>query len=155
MTTAKLTLGTRTQLSGAAAAINSLANGTFVLLGTLTHVSSGKVPLDVLVELGVTPGVPSGNRQAILYAQHSLDGTTFGTGPISGTSTQDEPDLVFVGALPMFTTAGVQRKVFSLATAYGGILPYATKLILKNDCGSAFASSGNDLYTSDVSGDIA
>lgn len=155
MATAKLSIGSRTQLSGAAAALNSLANSTYVVLGTITHVSSAKVPLDCLVELAITPGTVSGNRQAILFAQASLDGTNFGTGPTSGTTTTDEPNLLFIGTLPLGTNAALQRRVFSLAAAYpGGSLPYATKLIVKNESGAALASSGNDLYTLDSNGDI-
>jgi hypothetical protein len=155
MTTAKIAIGTRTQLSGAAAAINSLANVTYVVLGTITHASSGKVPLDCQVELAITPGTVSGNKQAVLFAQASLDGTNFSTGPTSGTTTTDEANLVFIGVLPLGTNATLQRKTFSLAAAFPGwVLPYATKLILKNDSGAAFAGSGNDLYTLDDNGDI-
>jgi hypothetical protein len=154
MTTAKIAQAARTQLSGAAAALNSLANATYVNVGTITHNSSGKAPLDCLVELTVTPGTTSGNKQAVLFAQPSLDGTNFGSGPASGTTTTDESNLVLIGALPLNTAAGQQRKLFSLAAAFCGVLPYATKLILKNDSGAALASSGNDLYTMDVTGDI-
>lgn len=154
MTTAKLAQGTRTQLSGAAAALNSLASATYVTLGTITHNSSGKAPLDCLVELTATPGTVASNKQLVLFAQASLDGTNFSTGPTSGTTTTDEADLVFIGALPLGTSATLQRKVFSLALAFGGVLPYATKLIAKNDSGAALASSGNDLYTLDITGDL-
>lgn len=155
MTTAKLAQGTRTQLSGAAAALNSLANVTYVTLGTVTHNSSGKVPLDCLVDLAVTPGTVAGNKQAVLFAQPSLDGTNFGTGPTSGTTTTDEQNLVQIGSLPLNSNATLQRRVFSLAMAFGGVLPFATKLIVKNDSGAAFASSGNDVYTMDVTGDLS
>jgi hypothetical protein len=154
MTTAKISQGARTQLAGAAAALNSLAIGTYAALGTITHNNSGKVPLDCLVELTVTPGTTGSNKQAVLFAQPSLDGATFGSGPTSGTTTTDEANLVLIGSLPLNTAAGQQRKVFSLAAAFGGVLPYATKLIVKNDSGAAFASSGNDLYTLDISGDL-
>lgn len=154
MSTVKTAQGSRTQLSGAAAALNSLASATYVVLGTLTHNSSGKAPLDVLVELAVTPGTVAGNKQAVLFAQPSLDGTNFGTGPTSGTTTTDEPDLVLIGVLPLNTNSALQRKIFSLAAAFGGVLPYATKLIAKNDSGAALASSGNDLYTMDITGDV-
>lgn len=156
MSTAKLVQTSRTQLSGAAAALNSLANGTFVVLGTITHQSSGKVPLDCIVELAVTPGTVSGNKQIILYAQVSLDGTNFSTGPTSGTTTTDEPNLIPIGRIPLNTNSTLQRLAFSLAAAYlGGTLPYATKLIAKNDSGAALSSSGNDVYTLDDSGDIS
>lgn len=155
MTTAKLAQGTRTQLSGAAAALNSLASATYVALGTITHNSGGKVPLECFVELAITPGTVSGNKQAVLYAQASLDGTNFDTGPTSGTTTTDEANLLFVGVLPLNSNATLQRRKFSLANPHGGVLPYATRLIVKNDSGAAFASSGNDVYTLDVSGDLA
>lgn len=154
MTTAKLAQGTRTQLSGAAAALNSLASATYVTVGTITHNSSGKVPLECFVELTVTPGTVASNKQAVLFAQASLDGTNFDSGPTSGTATTDEPNLVFVGVLPLNSNATIERKKFSLANAHGGVLPFATKLIVKNDSGAAFASSGNDVYTMDVSGDL-
>jgi hypothetical protein len=141
-------------LSGAAAALNSLANGTYVVLGTLTHSSSGKTPLDCLVELSATPGTVSGNKQLLLFAQKSLDGTNFETGPTSGTTTTDEPDLTYVGTLPLGSNATLQRKTFSLAAAYGGTLPFASKLIAKNDSGAALAGSGNDCQTLDVTGDV-
>lgn len=157
MTTAKLAQGTRTQLSGAAAALNNLAygtSGTYVTLGTIVHNAAGKVPLDCLVELSVTPGTVAGNKQAVLFAQVSLDGTNFSSGPSSGTNATDEPNLVYIGMLPLATAAGPQRRTFSLAMPNGGVLPYATKLIVKNDSGAAFAGSGNDLYSLDVSGDM-
>lgn len=138
-------LTTRTQLSGAAAALNSLANATYVVLGTITF-NTGK-NAGAFIELSVTPGTVSGNKQAMLFAQPSLDGTNFGTGPTSGTTTTDEPNLKFIGVLPLATNATLQRRVFE----YPGTLPYAAKLIVKNDSGAAFASSGNDLYWSEVS----
>lgn len=154
MTTAKLAQGTRTQLSGAAAALNSLASATYVAVGTITHNSAGKVPLECFVEVSVTPGTVAGNKQAVLFAQASLDGTNFDSGPTSGTATTDEPNLLFVGVLPLGSNATLQRKKFSLANAHGGALPYATRLVVKNDSGVAFASSGNDVYTQDISGDL-
>jgi hypothetical protein len=154
MTTAKLAQGTRTQLSGAAAALNSLANVTYVTLGTITHNSSGKTPLDCLVELSATSGTVAGNKQLVLFAQMSLDGTNFGSGPTSGTTTTDEQNLVQIGSLPLNSNATLQRKTFSLAAAFGGVLPFATKLIAKNDSGAALASSGNDVCTMDVTGDL-
>lgn len=149
MGTIKTDIGTaRTQLSGAAAALNSLASGTYVVLGTITHATND--PLESKIELAVTPGTVSGNKQAVLFAQASLDGTNFETGPTSGTTVTDEPVLRYVGVLPLPTNSTLQRKVFDLSAAYpSGVLPYATKLIAKNDSGAAFASSGNDVYTSE------
>lgn len=154
MTIAKISQGARTQLAGAAAAMNNLANVTYVTLGTITHNSSGKVPLDCMVELSVTPGTVAGNKQAVLFAQVSLDGAAFTSGPASGATVTDEQNLLYIGTLPLATNAALQRRVFSLALPNGGVLPFATKLILKNDSGAALAANGHDLYMLDVSGDL-
>lgn len=138
----------RTQISGAASALNSLASGTYVVLGTLTHTTND--PLEVKVELLVTPGTVSGNKQVLLFAQASLDGTNFESGPTSGTTTTDEPNLRFVGLLPCGTSSAAQRGVFDMSAAYpSGALPHSTKLIAKNETGAALASSGNDAWTSE------
>jgi hypothetical protein len=155
MATALITQGARTQISGAAAALANLASTAFGTIGTITHNSAGKAPLDCLVELSVTPGTVAGNKQAILYAQASLDGTNFSSGPASGAVATDEANLIFIGVLPLGTNAALQSRVFSLAAAFGGVLPYATRLIVKNDSGAALAASGHDAYRADQSGDVS
>lgn len=151
MSTVTSVVGTRTSLT--TSALNSLASATYVVAGTLTH--NTNKPLDVLVEVAVTPGTVSGNKQAVVFAQRSLDGTNFETGPTSGTTTTDEPDLTFVGTVPLNTNSTAQTKVFSLAAAYGGPLPYASKIIVKNDSGAAFAGSGHSVYYSEITGSVA
>lgn len=154
MSTVKNAQTTRTQLSGAATALNSLANATYVAIGTITHNSAGKTPVDCLVEVSITPGTVSSSQRAIVFAQKSLDGTNFQTGPTSGTTTTDESNLTRIGVLPLNSNATLQRDVFSLAQAFGGTLPFATKIIVKNESGASFAASGNDCYTVDITGDI-
>lgn len=154
MSTVKNSIGSRTQLAGAAAALNSLASATYVALGTLTFSATNKTPLDTKLEVYVTPGTVSGNKQVVIFAQQTLDGTNFESGPTSGTTATDEPNLTFVGVIPCNTNSTLQRKVFDLAAAFDGVLPYAAKIIAKNDTGAPLAASGNDVYTLDVSGDI-
>lgn len=155
MTTALITQGARTQVSGAAAALANLASAAFATIGTITHNAGGKAPLDCMVELSITPGTVAGNKQALLYAQASLDGANFSSGPASGSVATDEMNLVFIGTLPLGTNAALQSRLFSLATPFGGVLPYATRLIVKNDSGAAFAAAGHDAYTANQSGDIS
>ena len=134
---------------------NSLASATYVSVGALNHVTNK--PLDVLVEVNAVPGTVSGNKQLVVFAQASLDaGSTFTTGPTSGTTTTDEPDLYFVGILPLNTNSTLQTKTFSLAAAFGGVLPQQTKIILKNDSGAALATSGSNVVNySEVTGSVA
>ena len=151
MATIKQVVGTRTALT--TSALNSLASATFVSAGTITH--NTNQPLDVLLEVTATPGTVSGNKQLVVFAKISLDGTNFTSGPESGTTTTDEPDLFFVGTVPLNTNSTAQTKTFSLAAAYGGVLPYASKIIVKNDSGAALNASGGSVYYSEISATVS
>lgn len=151
MATVKQVVGSRTSLT--TSALNSLASATFVSAGTITH--NTNQPLDVLVEVTATPGTVSGNKQLVVFAKISLDGTNFTSGPESGTTTTDEPDLFFVGTVPLNTNSTAQTKTFSLSAALGGVLPYASKIIVKNDSGAALNASGGSVYYSEISATVA
>lgn len=151
MATVKQVVGARTALT--TSALNSLASATFVSAGTITHDTNQ--PLDVLIEVTATPGTVGGNKQLVVFAKASLDGTNYSTGPESGTATTDEPDLYYVGTVPLNTSSAVQTKTFSLTAALGGMLPYASKIIIKNDSGAALAASGNSVYYSEISATVA
>lgn len=148
MATITAVVGTRTSLT--TSAMDSLASGTYVSCGTLTHTTND--PLDVLIEVKATPGTVSGNKQLVVFAKGSLDGTNFSSGPESGTTTTDEPNLLFVGTVPCNTNSAAQTGIFSLAAVFGGVLPQQTKIVVKNDTGAALASSGHSVYYSEVTG---
>jgi hypothetical protein len=96
----------------------------------------------------------AGNKQAVLFAQAGdTAGSNLSTGPTSGTTTTDEPDLVYIGTLPLNTNATQQRKYFSVATAFGGVLPPHLKFVVKNDCGVAFTAAA--LKTAEISVTVA
>jgi len=133
MATVTQAAGTRTNLGS----LGTLANGTYLNVGTLTF--NTNKPIDVEIEVSATPGTVSGNKQLVVFAQQSLDGTNFETGPTSGTTTTDEPNLTLIGTLPLNTNSTLQRRVFKLAQAFG-TLPYAAKIIVKNDSGAALGS---------------
>lgn len=151
MATVKQVVGTRTALT--TSALNSLASATFVSAGTITH--NTNQPIDVMIEVTATPGTVSGNKQLLVYAKASLDGTNQTTGPETGTTVTDEPNLYFVGALPLNTSSTTQTRVFALAAAYGGVLPYASEIVLRNDSGAALNASGGSVYYSEISATVA
>ena len=151
MATVKQVVGTRTALT--TTALNSLASATFVSAGTITH--NTNQPIDVMIEVTATPGTVSGNKQLLVYAKASLDGTNQTTGPETGTTVTDEPNLYFVGALPLNTSSTTQTRVFALAAAYGGVLPYASEIVLRNDSGAALNASGGSVYYSEISATVA
>lgn len=152
MSTVKNLLGSRTLLTNSA--LNSLGSASYVSAGTITIASSNKTPLDIFVEIAVTPGTVASNKQVLVFLQESLDGTNFTSGPPSPGTSTDEPNLVFLGAVPCNTNSAQQRAIFNLAGACGGVLPFAVKVIVKNETGVALASSGNEVYYQTVDGDI-
>jgi hypothetical protein len=149
MSTVKQIVGTRTSLT--VTGLSTLASATYVQSNDYDCTTNQ--PLDLLVELAATPGTVSGNKQAVLFATASLDGTNYSTGPTSGTTTTDEADLVYLGTLPLNTNATLQRKLFSVAAAFGGVLPAHVKFVVKNDSGAAFTTG--TIFTSEISATVA
>lgn len=151
MATVKQVVGSRTLLTSSA--LNSLASATYVSCGTIPHNTAQ--PLDVLIEVSALPGTVSGNKQLLVFAKASLDGTNYSTGPEASNSAVDEADLFFVGVVPLNTNTTTQTKMFSLAAAFGGMLPHTSKIIVRNDSGAALNASGGSVYYSEVSATVA
>jgi hypothetical protein len=149
MSVVKQVVGTRTSLT--VTGLSTLASATYVQSNDYDCTTNQ--PLDLLVELAITPGTVSGNKQAVLFATASLDGTNYSTGPTSGTTTTDEPDLFFIGSLPLNTASTAQRRIFSVAAVFGGMLPAHLKFVVKNDSGAAFTAG--TVFTSEISATVA
>jgi hypothetical protein len=149
MATVKAIVGTRTALT--TSALNSLASATYVSAGTIDLTTPD--PLDLLIEVNATPGTVSGNRQVVVFARVSLDGTNFSTGPVSGTTTTDEPNLRFLGTVPCNTNSTLQRNVLSVMSSLGYV-PAHLEIVIKNDTGAALAASGHAVHYSTVIGDV-
>lgn len=146
-------IGTRTAFT---ITLNSLANVTYVA-GTAVDfhnffTSPDRAPLDIILELELTPGTVGGNKQAWLFGQISMDGSNYSTGPTSGTTNTDEPNLYRIGRLPLATNSTLQRRAFSMLERIG-FIPYSFKPIVLNDSGAALAGSGNALNYTVISGD--
>lgn len=138
MATITAPAGTRTNLT--TTALNSLASATYVSAGVIDV--SAVDPIDLVVEVEVTPGTVSSDKGVYVFAKTSFDNTNFSTGPESGTTTTDEPNLYLIGFVPCNTNATLQRKAFSVASALGYVPPY-TNIIIKNATGVALAASGH------------
>lgn len=144
--------GSRTSIT--ATNLNSLANVTYATCSAVNIDSSDA--LDVLVEVAVTPGTVSGNKQAKVFCIVTIDGSdaNWTTGPVSGTTTTDEANLYFIGLLPLGTNATLQRRIWSLLDKLG-FVPTRFQIVVFNDSGAAFASSGNSAAYSVVTGNAA
>lgn len=147
MAAIKQVVGTRTALG---ITISTLAAATYATSAAKNNTTTQ--PLDLIVELTVTPGTTTGNKQALLFARASTDGVNYQTGPTSGNSAIDEPNLTFIGALPLNNPSVLQLKAFSVAMAYGGVLPPYLTFVVKNDSGVAFTAGG--MFVSEVSATV-
>lgn len=122
----------------------SLASATYAVSSALDLTAVD--PLDVLVDITVTPGTVSGNKQLLVFVKVSLDGTNYTTGPESGSTATDEPNLYLIGALPLNSNATAQRGVFSVAAALGYVPPYL-KVVVRNDSGAALTAGSAQTAT--------
>lgn len=150
MATITAIVGARTALT--TSALNSLASATYVSAGTIDLTSAD--PLDVLVEVTATPGTVSGNRQIVVFAKVSLDGTNFTTGPETGSTATDEPNLKFLGTVPCNTSSTRQTNVLSVVGALGFVPPHL-EIVVKNDTGAALVASGHSVHYAVVTGNSA
>jgi hypothetical protein len=126
--------GTTTALSGTA---NGLANGAFASLGPIDFGSNP--PHECFVEVTLQPSASvTGNQRAVIFCRSSVDGTNFSTAPSSAESLN--AGLVGVVALPNNTAR--RSLAFPLSPLFGGALPPKVEIFVQNDCGVAFASSG-------------
>lgn len=142
-------VGTKTALT--TSALNSLASATYVSAGTIDLTAAD--PLDVLVEVAATPGTVSGNKQVVVFAKVSLDGSTWTSGPETGSTATDEPNLKFIGTVPCNTNSTQQINTLSVVSALGFIPPHL-EIVIKNDTGAALASSGHSVHYAVVTGNV-
>lgn len=146
MSTITYPVGARTALT--TTAMNSLASATYVSCGVIA-LNTDK-PYDLLLEVTVSPGTVASEKQCYVFAKRSVDGTNFETGPESGTTATDEPNLTPIGAVPCNTSSVAQTRVFSLRAAFGGALPHSARIVVLNQTGAALAASGHSVHYSAV-----
>lgn len=149
MATGKL-LPTTTDTS--TTAFNSLASATYAATAAIDISSID--PVDLTIQVALTPGTVSSDKGAYVFVKTSFDGTNYSTGPESGTTTTDEAALNPIGFLPLTTNSTLQRKAFNVRHALGYIPPYF-KVVIKNASGAALASSGHKVEYTTYLVDIA
>jgi hypothetical protein len=147
MTTLTTVLGTRTSLPYTSTSLSTLASATYVANTTAYDCTTNK-PDDVIIEVDLaTTNTPSGNKQAVVFIQESIDNTNFRSGPTSGTTTTREPNLMLLGTVPLTTASTTEIATFSIKQALG-YRPNYFKIIIKNDLGVALTSG--TVWTSEV-----
>lgn len=144
MSTIKQQVNARTALT--VTGLSTLAAATYAV--SSAYNCNTNQPLDVIIEVSATTtNTSTGNKQLFVFIQESLDGTNFRSGPTSGTTTTDEPDLRPLGSVPMNSSSIPHMGTFSVAQALG-YLPYAFKVVIKNDLGVALTAG--TVYTSEI-----
>lgn len=138
--------GTRTSLT--ITGFSTLASGTYVTSDAYNAGTND--PLDVVVEVEAsTTNTPAGNKQVAVFAKVSLDGTNYSSGPESGTTTTDEPDLYSLGSVPMNTATNPHRRMFSFMASVG-FVPQYFKIVCKDDLGVALTSGA--VFVAEIAG---
>lgn len=145
-TNVKVVYGTRTDKTANFTGVATLASGGYVVQGDSTDISTTGFA-DLLVDLSTTNSIApaGGNNQVVVFAMASTDGTNYTAGGVASSTT--EPTLTLVGVMPQNGTTA-NRKVLSVASAFGGVLPPHLKLVIKND--SANALSAATIHTQSV-----
>ena len=127
-------------LSGLTASLNSLASATYVA-ATAVDISSVDAT-DLMIQVEITPGTVSSDKAVYVYLKCSWDGTNYSSGPTSGTTTTDEPNLYLLGAVPCNTNSTLQRNQFTTKAVLGFVPPWF-QVVYKNATGASLAGSGN------------
>jgi hypothetical protein len=151
MSTVKQPRGARTSLAYNATDLSTLATGTYVK-NTTDYDCAANEPLDVVIDVVLaTTNTPVGNKQAPVFLRISMDGTSFTSGPVSGTTTTDEPDLYLLGAVPMLTATNTHSRSFNVLSALG-FIPKKFQVVIKNDLGVALTSG--TVFTTEISNTV-
>jgi len=150
MATVKATVQSRNSLSFSG--LSTLASATYVRSSSAYNCSTNS-PTDVIVEVdAATTNTPAGNTRVGVFIQESLDNSNFRSGPTSGTTTTDEPNLKLLGYLPLASSSVTEIGMFSVLQTLGYV-PYSFYVVIKNDLGVALTSA--TVYTAEIQTTVA
>jgi hypothetical protein len=105
--------------------------------------------LDALVSLNLalTTGTIGNDKAAYVYAYGSLDNTNFPdtvTGADAGITLNDPTQLRLIGVINLLAQSTTYKGgPFSVAAAFGGVLPPYWGIVVRNYSGIALAASGH------------
>jgi hypothetical protein len=150
-----LQYGTSTSITITAGSLANVAarSSAAVTSGTTNNTTDYLISVNVLT----TATAPSGNKQVVVYAYRSEDGTNYqGDSSIADnvdgtdkalTAIGSPTNLTFLGTLQLNqgTNAVTVRQVFSLSQAFGSIPP-KWGIVLYNDAGTALGATVTATY---------
>lgn len=163
MATTKTTYGTNTSFT--VTNLHSLANSSTTAWQSSSVDNTTDRWDDAIVQivLAFSSTAPANSKCAFVFAYGSVNGSTFPE-PLSGSQgTVTVPDVTanaqafrLIGTIPYNTTgATVESSPFSIASAFGGVLPPAWGIVIVNYSGAALASSGSSAFWRGVREEIS
>ena len=102
--------------------------------------------LDALVRVSISVGVVANPKEIRVYVYGSEDGTVYedpATGTDAAITLEDPPVMRIALVIPVPTSSKVYEAVFSVAAAFGGVLPRKWGVVVDNQSGAALAASNN------------
>lgn len=123
--------------------LDALADGAARQSAKVDNTSA--LELDGVLSVKLVAGTPvSGDKKALIYAYGCSDDTNFtggATGSDGAYTMEDPSNLKFVGEINTPTNSGTYRGTFSVAAAFGGILPKQWGIVVVNKTGAALGAS--------------
>lgn len=128
--------------------LNSLASSQTVGRASTAVDNSSNLYLDAQVSLilALASGTPANDTATYVYAYGTTDGTNYTegvTGTDAGFTIHNPTELPLIGIVPMPTGAVTYYAgPFSVAQAFGGMLPQKWGIVVVNYSGLAYGASG-------------
>lgn len=96
-------------------------------------------------------GTPGNDKAIYIYAYGSVDGTNYtdnATGSDAAITLRDPTNLRLVGTIPVPDSGGLtyESQPFSVAQAFGGILPPKWGIVVRNYTGVALSATESDHF---------
>lgn len=149
MATVKESLGASTAIT---VTIDSLASSQTVGRASTAVDNSTNLYLDALVQVKVVipTGTPANDKAVYVYAYGTVDGTNYGEA-VTGTDasyTVDNPTgLPLLGTIPVGAQSITRySRAFSVAAAFGGVMPVKWGLVVVNFSGIALSTGCSAVY---------
>lgn len=132
------TLGSAITVTG----LGTLANNTYVASAAQDFTALTPAnPDEVAVEVSVGVGTLSGTNTGVyVFLKTSFDNSTFSSGPESGTSDTDQPQLERLAFIPATTSTQTLVKHIPIKEVLGYVPKYG-KFVFLNKTGAALTSA--------------
>ena len=131
----------------------SLADGSYRQSASISNTTD--LFVDVAIGGKITTGAsPTANKEILIYAYGSVGGTAIFSGAASGSDAAYSPtansnenqNLLLLGVISTGSAANHTYEFgpFSLAQAFGGIMPSNWGIVIRNNTGAALHATGSN-----------